>query len=135
MKNNQQFPIIINQIFEAILKEGINSNGNYPPVNVIKIDDLKFKIEIGAIGFKKEEINIQLDPSINQVTVSAKKENADNFQDDQYLQRKLSKKNFVYKTLVPDYVEITNGALEDGLLTIDFEIRKPKEKEIKTFQL
>ena len=135
MKKNQSFQMFVNELFEGVLKEITITNGNYPPVNIIKIDNLKFKFEIGAIGFKKEDIRIELDPSQNLLIVTAKKENSDPFKDEQYFQRKLSKKNFVYNAVIPDYVEILAGSLEDGLLTIELEVKKPKEKDIKEFNL
>lgn len=136
MSKNQPFPIVLGTFFADLLKDA--TINNYPPINIIRIDDedmLKFKLEIGAIGFQKEDIKIELDPSVNKLTVSANGEKEATFNDDQYIHRRLSKKNFIYQTAVPDYTEIANASLENGLLTIDLEVKKPKEQKVKTFDL
>lgn len=136
MKNQSQFPLILGTFFSELLKEA--STNNYPPINIIRIDNednLKFKLEIGAIGFKKNEIKIELDPSNNHLSVTANSDTENSFDDNQYVHRRLSKKNFIYKTSVPDYTEVKNCSLENGLLTIDLEINKPKDQDIKSFEL
>lgn len=131
---NNQFPILLSKLVEDFLAETTNT---YPPINIIKVnEDSKFRLEIGAIGFKKEEISIELDPQTNTLKVSAKKDkDEEEVTEEQYIRRKLSMRNFELKKGVPDYTEITNASLEDGLLTIDLEIQKPKEKEVKKFTL
>jgi HSP20 family molecular chaperone IbpA len=138
MNSQNEFQAVMSNIFSEIFKELTIANGNYPPVNIIQVDDLKLKLEIGAIGFKKSEIDIEHDPSNNRITVTAKKsktEDEDKKSNDHYILRKLSKKNFVFPINAPDYTEIESCFLEDGLLTIDLYIKKPKDKEIKKIKL
>ena len=40
------------------------SNDNYPPHNVVKIDEEKFLIELALAGFKKEDIQVEVKDGI-----------------------------------------------------------------------
>ena len=43
---------------ERIHQSARSGNDNYPPHNVVKIDDEKFLIELAVAGFKEDDIDI-----------------------------------------------------------------------------
>ena len=49
---------------ERIHASARSGNDNYPPHNVVKIDEEKFLIELAIAGFKKSDIDIELKDGI-----------------------------------------------------------------------
>ena len=49
---------------ERIHQSARSGNDNYPPHNVVKIDDEKFLIELAVAGFKKSDIILELKDGI-----------------------------------------------------------------------
>jgi molecular chaperone IbpA len=50
-----------------------NTNGNYPPHNIVKYDETHYGIEVAVAGFSKEEITVEVDQ--DQLTVKGRKLN------------------------------------------------------------
>ena len=50
------------QLFEQMERTFANSRGNdnYPPHNVVKLDDTHFVVEVAVAGFKQDEIDVEL---------------------------------------------------------------------------
>lgn len=103
-------------------------NGNYPPHNIVKIDDDNYLIEIAVAGFKRENIDIQLKDSI--LTVTGKKDDARS-----YTHKGISSRDFVRAFTLGEYVQVNGANLEDGILAIQLERVVPEEERPRKIEI
>jgi len=112
-------------------------HNNYPPFNVIQLDESNYEIEIAVAGFKKSEIDIELNQQ--QLIVSGEHEDDDK-ETRVYHHRGLAARNFERSWTLEQYVEVRGAEINDGILTIKLErvlpeSLKPRKIEIaNTFE-
>lgn len=107
----------------------VNSNKVVSPsANVKELDD-KFQIEMAVPGFKKKDIQINVEDNILHIESEVKHE--DNKEEDNYLFHEFSKESFHRSFRLSNKVESEkiNASYNDGVLTID--IPKKEESKIK----
>ena len=88
---------------------------NYPPYNIIQVNNVESRLEIALAGFKKKEIKVYTE--YGKLHVVGKKEEKDNNKDE-FLHRGLAQRSFERAWTVSDDTEIKEVQFEDGLLTI-----------------
>lgn len=98
----------------------------YPPYNIRKAGN-QYMIEMAVAGFKKKDIEIELQK--NTLTVVGRAENplekeAENVT---YMYRGLANRDFTHKFKVANNVEVKEATLEDGMLHILLEEYVPQE--------
>lgn len=59
---------------ERIHSSARSNNNNYPPHNVVKIDEEKFLIELAVAGFTRDNIDIELKDGILRVSGEVEKD-------------------------------------------------------------
>jgi len=99
-------------------------------VNIQETDD-KYKFQISVPGFKKDDINIEIDNNI--LTISSEYENKNEKDEDGYTYKEFVKTSFKRSFTVPDDVNINdiNANMEDGILNIDIKKIKKENKNNK----
>ena len=140
-------PMILNQTLgfenfirdvEAILNE-TKPVGNFPPHNIIKIDDNKYAVELAVAGFSKDEIDIQ----VQENTLTIKGEKIEGTPNLEYLHRGIGTRSFTKSITIADTIEVKGAEYKDGILRIGLENIVPEHKkprkieignELKTFQ-
>tara|TARA_B110000977_G_scaffold195348_1_gene273620 strand:+ start:31 stop:516 length:486 start_codon:yes stop_codon:yes gene_type:complete len=129
-----KFGIGFDSIFEDIHRLAtVAGKDNYPPYNVIKIDDDHFAIELALAGIDKEALDIELDQ--NQLTISTKKVEAptdegkfeDKITELEYLHKGISSRSFSRAFTLADHVIVTGADMHNGILKISLERQLPEE--------
>ena len=106
------------------------AGGNYPPYNIIKIDE-NYTIELAVAGFNKDEIEIIHEPEHNRLVVRGS-----NDRDDvDYLHQGIASRTFNRTWTVSDTIVVKNADLSDGILRIDLEDVIPEEKRPKVISI
>jgi len=113
------------------------NNGNYPPYNVIAIDDNHYRIEIAIAGFDKEEIsvvveNAQLSICGFQETITDVGEEIPN---PTYLHQGISARSFERNFALADHVEVTGATVNSGILKVELERNVPESLKPKTIKV
>ena len=102
--------------FETQMNSTSNSQG-YPPYNISKDGDDLYSITLAIAGFKKSDIDIQLEDSNLLITGTIVTEDS---QDEvEYLHKGIAERNFVRSFKLAEYVEVKDAKLEDGLLKVE----------------
>lgn len=119
------------RIFNNIEARSVNNN-NYPPHNIIKHDDNNYEIELAVAGFDKSEISVTVDQ--DELLISGRRLKGD--PDVAYIHRGLAARDFDRSFTLPQYMEVgevslTNGVLSVKLTMIVPEALKPRTIEIK----
>ena len=94
-----------------------NTNGNYPPHNIVKYDETHYGIEVAIAGFSKEEITVEVDQ--DQLMISGKR--ATSQEGVEYLHRGLAARDFEQTFTLAEYMEVNAAEVKDGMLVIEIE--------------
>ena len=110
-----------------------NTNGNYPPHNIVKYDEKHYGIEVAVAGFSKEEITVEVDQ--DQLTVKGRRLNQADSRFE-YLHRGLAARDFEQTFTLAEYMEVKAAEVKDGMLVIEIErvvpeALKPRQIVIK----
>ena len=95
-----------------------NTNGNYPPHNIVKYDETHYGIEIAVAGFSKEEITVEVYQ--DQLTVTGRRLNQADSRFE-YLHRGLAARDFEQTFTLAEYMEVKAAEVKDGMLVIEIE--------------
>jgi len=107
------------------------SDGNYPPHNVVKLDDSHYVIEVAVAGFAENEIDVELKENI--LTVRGEQEKTDT--DVEYLHKGISARNFVRTFPLAEHIEVRGATVRNGILAIALEQIIPEEQKAKKVQI
>ena len=88
---------------------------NYPPYNIVHVNNVESRLEIALAGFKKDEVKVYTEHGKLFVEGSKEKES----EEVQYSHRGLANRSFERQWTITDDVEIKEVIFEDGLLTIN----------------
>jgi len=116
-------------VFDRLLAATSAQATNYPPYNIIKLDDDRYTIELAVAGFRDGEIDVTVEK--NTLTVSGSKIATEADEATEYLHRGISARSFVRTFTVGEYVEVVGAVIQDGILTISLERQVPEEKKPK----
>ena len=122
--------------FEPILNEleRIHTAGriqdNYPPHNVVKVDDENFIIELAVAGFSQDDIHVEVKDGI--LLIKAEKAEKD---EREYAHKGISSRKFEKSFRLSEFVVIDGADLKDGILVVYARVELPEEKRPRKIQL
>ena len=87
---------------------------NYPPYNLVSINNVESRLEIALAGFKKKEVKVYTE--YGKLVVEGKKEEKE---DVEYQYKGLSNRSFNRIWTISDDTEVRDVKFQDGLLTIN----------------
>ena len=115
------------ELMERIAKNGIGmddylnrfwddtTTSNYPPYNVIQVNNVESRLEIALAGFKKNEVKVYTE--FGKLHVEGKKEESKD--DGEFVFKGLAKRSFTKAWTLSDDTEVRQVSFEDGLLTVE----------------
>ncbi len=119
-------------LFSELNRNFANSKSdNYPPHNVIRLDDTHHVIEIAVAGFAENEIDIELKDSV----LTVRGDQAKKDEEIEYLHKGLSTRNFERTFRLADNTEVRGATVKNGILTIALEHIVPDEQKAKKVQI
>ncbi len=102
----------LDDFFESFFDSDVTSN--YPPYNLIHVNNVESRLEIALAGFKKKEVNVYTE--YGKLFVTAKKQEKED--NSQYVHRGLAHRSFEKAWTLSDDVEVADVTFADGLLTV-----------------
>ena len=116
-------------LFEQLNRTFANSktDGNYPPHNVVKLDDTHFVIELAVAGFADDEIDVELKENV--LTVKGEKAKVE--AEIEYLHKGISARNFNRSFPLGEHIEVRGATVKNGILAIALEQVIPEEDQPK----
>ena len=90
------------------------TNSNYPPYNLVQINNLQSRLELALAGFKKKEVFVYTQDG--KLFVEGQKEDKET--ESNYLHKGLAQRSFTRSWTLSDETEVTSVEFEDGLLSI-----------------
>jgi molecular chaperone IbpA len=90
---------------------------NYPPRNVIKVDDHTWVLQFAVAGFAKEDIDLTMEGNV--LTIKGKIERPE-MDETHYLHHGISLRSFEHSVTFPEGSEIS-PSMKDGMLRIQIK--------------
>ena len=87
---------------------------NYPPYNLIQLNNHESRLEIALAGFKKDEVKVYTE--FGKLSVEGKKEESKN--DGEFVYKGLAQRSFERHWTLADDTEVRSVSFDDGLLRI-----------------
>ena len=86
---------------------------NYPPYNLININNVESRLEIALAGFSKKDVKVYTE--YGKLIVEGMKEAKD---DSEYVHKGLAQRNFTRHWTLSEDTEVREVQFKDGLLTV-----------------
>lgn len=115
-----------NDLFESAMRNETGSS--YPPYNVEKHADDRYRIVIAAAGFQEDDLELQVERGVLTVTGSKRENGAENLT---YLYQGIAQRAFKLSFRLADHIEVKAASLVNGLLNIDLLRIVPEEAKAK----
>ena len=105
------------------------TTSNYPPYNLVQVNNVESRLEIALAGFKKNEINVYTE--YGKLFVEGQKEDKET--ESEYIHKGLAQRSFTRVWTISDDTEVRSVKFEDGLLTIQLGKIVPEHHARKQF--
>jgi len=122
LKDIDRYSIGLDRMFNHL--GSINQDVNYPPYNLVKVDDNNYSLEIALAGFNSDEVKVYTE--INQLFVEASKEDVD---EREYVHRGLASRSFTRSWTLSEDVEVTEVNFVDGILSVSLRHIVPEKHQ------
>jgi len=124
----------IDRLMDRMLNQiDSGSSQNYPPFNLIQVDDDNYVIEVAVAGFGKDDINItEHDGALE---ISGEKVTEENEDTPKYHHQGISSRRFTRSFNLADHVKVTGADMKDGILTVSLQREVPEEMKPKTIAI
>ena len=99
---------------------------NYPPYNIIRVNDTTQQLEIALAGFSRDEIEVAVERNVLTVSTTKAKEDGR-----EYTHKGLARRTFARNWQLSDDTVVENVTFVDGLLTLDVRKEVPEEQKRK----
>ena len=118
------------QLMEAAMKGADHADG-YPPYNIEKQGDDKYRISLAVAGFGPDDVDITVKE--NTLVVQGKT-NPDGTKQT-YLHRGIAGRAFERSFQLADHIRVGSATMENGLLHIDLEREVPEELKPRRIEI
>ena len=129
------------ELFDKITKHSIGmddylnqfwdstTTSNYPPYNLIQLNNHESKLEIALAGFKKDELQVYTE--FGKLYVKGRKEESED--DGTFVHKGLAQRSFERVWTVTDDTKVGSVKFEDGLLSVELKKIVPKHHARKEY--
>ena len=129
------------ELFDRITKNSIGmddylnrfcdytTTSNYPPYNLIQLNNHESKLEIALAGFKKNEIKVYTE--FGKLYVQGKKEESEDV--GEFVHKGLAQRSFERVWTVTDDTKVGSVSFDDGLLVIELNKIVPEHHSRKDY--
>jgi molecular chaperone IbpA len=105
---------------------------NYPPCNIVRTGEDKYRISLAVAGFKPEQISV----TVHGNTLSIAGRINEKQDGTEYLHRGIAGRPFERRFNLADFVEVKLASFEDGLLQIELALaRSTRPRRSNTVRL
>ena len=102
---------------------------NYPPYNLIQLNNHESKLEIALAGFKKDELKVYTE--FGKLYVEGKKEKSEDV--GEFVHQGLAQRSFDRSWTLSDDTEVGSVSFNDGLLTVELKKIVPEHHARKDY--
>ena len=93
----------------------LDTTSNYPPYNIVQVNNVESRLEIALAGFKKNEVRVYTE--FGKLYVEGKKEESKDV--GEFVHKGLAQRSFTRIWSLTDDTEIRDVRFNDGLLVVE----------------
>ena len=132
-----KFGIGFDNMFDELMRVSAQqSSTNYPPYNIVQINEDEYMISLAVAGFGLDNLSVTKDKKF---LIIEGKHAAENVEVEDptaiYLHKGISERSFRREFQLADHVEISNAHLELGILSIHLRREVPEEAKPKAIAI
>ena len=105
------------------------TTSNYPPYNLVQVNNVESRLELALAGFKKAEVYVYTQDG--KLFVEGQKEDKET--ETNYLHKGLAQRSFTRAWTLSDDTEVRSVDFEDGLLTVTLGKIVPEHHQRKDY--
>ena len=94
---------------------GADTQSNYPPYNLVQVNNVESRLQIALAGFKKKEVKVYRE--CGKLYVEGKKEESETV--GEIVHKGLAQRSFTRTWTLSDDTEVRQVSFADGLLTVE----------------
>jgi len=130
-----KFGIGFDNMFDELMRVSAQqSSTNYPPYNIVQINEDEYTISLAVAGFGLDNLSVTKDK--NFLIIEGKEHQSDSEKIvPTYLHKGISNRDFRREFQLADHVEISNAHLELGILSVHLKREVPEEAKPKTIAI
>ena len=107
----------------------VSHTSNYPPFNLIQVNNVESRLEVALAGFKKDDIKVFTE--YGKLHVEGKQEDKET--DGEFVHKGLAQRSFERQWTLSDDTEVRSVSFRDGLLTVELGKIVPEHHSRKEF--
>ena len=122
------FAIGFDRTLQLLERADTHSSSNYPPYNIVKIDEENFQIEMAVAGFDKKEVSISKEKE--KLIIEGEQDT----ESKEYVHQGLASRSFKRSFTLADDIIVKGANMKNGILVVSLERIVPEEdkpQEIK----
>ena len=130
-----KFGIGFDTMFDELQRMHIQQpNTNYPPYNIVQINEDEYMISLAVAGFSQDNLSVTKEKNFLIIEGKSGLINAET-EEINYLHKGISERDFRREFKLADHVEIENAHLELGILSIHLKREVPEEQKPKKISI
>ena len=107
----------------------VTHTSNYPPFNLIQINNVESRLEVALAGFKKDDIKVFTE--FGKLHVEGQKAESEN--DGEFVHKGLAQRSFERQWTLAEDTEVRSVSFDDGLLVVELGRIVPDHHSRKEF--
>ncbi len=127
-----RYSVGLDDIFYRLHSYGSNHpGGQYPPYNIVKESNVKWRIEVALAGWAPEDVEVTTESNVLLVKSVAPKNDGE----EEYMHRGLSSRTFARGFNLSDDVEVGTVSFTNGLLVVELRRIIPDHQKRKVYEI
>jgi molecular chaperone IbpA len=128
----ERYSVGLDDVFYRLHSYGMGTaNEAYPPYNLVKESEIKWRIEIALAGWSKDEIEVSTESNVLLIRSKAAKSKGE----EEYMHRGVSTRTFARGFNLSDDVEVGEVKFDNGMLTIPLKKIIPEHQQLKVYDI
>ena len=107
----------------------MDTTSNYPPYNLIQVNNVLSRLELALAGFKQQEVKVYTE--FGKLYVEGEKKDKET--DGEFLHKGLAQRSFQRVWTISDDTKVGSVKFEDGLLTVELGKVVPEHHSRKEY--
>jgi molecular chaperone IbpA len=130
-----KFGIGFDNMFDELMRVSAQqSSTNYPPYNIVQVNEDEYTISLAVAGFGLDNLSVTKDKHF--LIIEGKEYQSDSEKIvPNYLHKGISNRDFRREFQLADHVEISNAHLELGILSVHLKREVPEEAKPKAIAI
>lgn len=126
-----KFAIGFDSMFDELLRLDSRQNENYPPYNIVQINEDEFIISLAVAGFGQDNLTITKDKNFLVIEGNPTSPH----EEIKFLHKGIGNRSFKREFKLADHVDIMNATLELGVLSVYLKREIPEDEKPKTIAI